>query len=154
VSTFSCCVDLIAAEHVPGDGLIHFGEACLSNLRLPKIPLLFIFPAKVDNKEKLKGVIQEEVEAHSNVLLVFSCNCSHLSSKNTFEYFCIYLKQFSGVIGNFEANKNVVVSKLITGEDRNFANVGSQGQCNPSCKLKIDGNNYIIYRSSILIKTI
>jgi diphthamide biosynthesis protein 2 len=80
-SYFSCCVDLIAAAHVPSDGLIHFDDACLSNLESPKIPLLFIFLKTEINNEALKICLQEELKQHQYSLIVCDCKCSHFLGK-------------------------------------------------------------------------
>lgn len=38
----SCCVDVVAAEHVKADCMIHFGQCCLS---IPSsLPVLLVFP--------------------------------------------------------------------------------------------------------------
>ncbi|PSN40491.1 2-(3-amino-3-carboxypropyl)histidine synthase subunit 2 [Blattella germanica] len=37
----SCCVDIVAAQHVNADGIIHFGHACLSSVN--GLPVLYIF---------------------------------------------------------------------------------------------------------------
>ncbi|KAL6946982.1 hypothetical protein ACO0QE_001839 [Hanseniaspora vineae] len=53
----SCCVDEVAAEHVKGDLVIHFGDACLNSVQ--KLPVVYSF-----GKPKLSQDVIAQFENH------------------------------------------------------------------------------------------
>lgn len=140
----SCCVDLIAAAHVPSDGLIHFDDACLSNLESPKIPLLFVFP-KIDiNYEALKKCMQEELKQHQYSLVVYDCICSHLLGnilliKVNLLQRVLILNIFLDSAELIAESEKVILSKLVTGETANFAHTASKGLCGLNCHMQTAG---------------
>lgn len=61
----ACCVDEVAAEHVKGDLVIHFGDACLNAIQ--KLPVVYSFGTPymdIDNLAKLFEEKFDDKEAH------------------------------------------------------------------------------------------
>lgn len=57
----SCCVDIITAQHVNADGIIHFGQACLNPVN--QISVFHVLPKKnIDVtcfQDQLKETLQD-----------------------------------------------------------------------------------------------
>jgi diphthamide biosynthesis protein 2 len=124
----SCCCDIVAADHIPADALIHFGPACLShstvkNLQLT-IPVLYVFPKPNDlDFNNIVNNINEACLESKYLLIISSCECSHIQSK-----ICAALEEKS-------PGRIVVNSKLLTGEYSENASASSRGLCSAHCKL-------------------
>ncbi|XP_059485427.1 2-(3-amino-3-carboxypropyl)histidine synthase subunit 2 [Neocloeon triangulifer] len=114
----SCCIDFIAAEHVPSDGMIHYGHSCLSNAYDPKIPILFVFPKVLSvDKKSLKEKLKKEINALGTTLLIFDCDCCHIFDSSDLQ----------------DLLNISVVGKLLTGENEDFASVFCKGVCGENC---------------------
>ncbi|XP_012137952.1 diphthamide biosynthesis 2 [Megachile rotundata] len=65
----SCCVDEIAAEHINGDSIIHFGHTCLSpSIRLP---VFHVLPKKEIDIVELINKFKSNFENKSEKILFF-----------------------------------------------------------------------------------
>lgn len=71
----SCCVDVVAAQHINADAIIHFGDSCMSIP--PTIPLLYVFQSydhhhhhTSDNERvnALRAMIEPHAQTHSVIL--------------------------------------------------------------------------------------
>lgn len=77
----SCCVDEVAAEHVDGDCVIHFGHACLS--RNSRLPVLHILPrASLEVAQFVSAFGQHLSQVTGVVLLLYDVAFSHLVGKS------------------------------------------------------------------------
>ncbi|XP_065336721.1 2-(3-amino-3-carboxypropyl)histidine synthase subunit 2 isoform X2 [Cloeon dipterum] len=116
----SCCIDFIAAEHVPSDGIIHFDDSCLSNAANPKIPVLFVFPKTrlCDNGAKLKSNLEHAIDTLGKSVLIFNCHCLHELDDMK------------------DLKEKTVVSQLLTGERESFSQVLCEGTCSQDCSNK------------------
>ena len=72
---FSCCVDEVAAQHVSGDSIIHFGLACLSPVTLASV--LYVFPKEDLNVTKFYKELKA-VHSTGLVLILYDVRFYHL----------------------------------------------------------------------------
>ena len=72
----SCCVDVVAAQHVRADGIIHFGHACLSPTG--GLPLLYIFEKlPIDTNHFISSFRQMFVDRDEKILLFYEVEYQH-----------------------------------------------------------------------------
>jgi diphthamide biosynthesis protein 2 len=70
-------VDELAAQHIEGDAVIHFGHACLSPTS--RLPVLYIFPkANIDLDQFTSVFIQHCNRVDGSILLLYDVAFSHL----------------------------------------------------------------------------
>ena len=86
----SCCVDKVAAEHGNADGIIHFGDACLSKPSSDSVPVLWIFaqvPCNMENlisalanrpKSSITIVMSDTASSESLLQAQATCDCKEL----------------------------------------------------------------------------
>ncbi|CAH1389721.1 unnamed protein product [Nezara viridula] len=72
----SCCVDEIAAQHIGGDAIIHFGHSCLTSS--PQIPVLNIFRKRKMDFSALKSLISE---INGSIVVIYDIGYHHLLEK-------------------------------------------------------------------------
>lgn len=70
---FSCCVDEIAAQHIGGDAIIHFGHSCLTSS--PQVPVLNIFRKRKMDFSALKSLVSE---INGSVIVIYDIGYHHL----------------------------------------------------------------------------
>ncbi|GJJ16225.1 hypothetical protein Clacol_010521 [Clathrus columnatus] len=80
ISSCSCCVDEVTAQHVNADLIVHYGYSCLSTPS--RLPVLFVFPkAQIDIKTTvdslLDTLLQQDVPSH--VILIPDVSYAHVS---------------------------------------------------------------------------
>jgi len=82
----SCCVDMVAAQHLQADWIVHYGRACLSQIAT-EIPVSYVFgrggiPLDLtDCVEKSLSTIS--VQKHSNIILL--CDIPYLYAVDQLE---------------------------------------------------------------------
>lgn len=67
-SLYSCCVDSVAAMHVQGDAIVHYGHSCFTKT---DIPVFTVLPKKRLNTDVLKKIIQEALLDHTEKMCLF-----------------------------------------------------------------------------------
>lgn len=66
----SCCVDSVAAMHVQGEAIIHYGHSCFTKTN---IPVYTVLPKKQINIEKFEKIIEESIiEKNENKCLFYN----------------------------------------------------------------------------------
>lgn len=63
---YSCCVDSVAAMHVQGNAVIHYGHTCFSKTN---IPVFTVLPKKLLQVEENMKTLQEHFSSDENVKL-------------------------------------------------------------------------------------
>ena len=71
----SCCVDEIAAEHISGDCIIHFGHACLSPTT--RLPVFYVFDKYSLDVSHFVHTVCVVADNTSPVLLLYDVAYSH-----------------------------------------------------------------------------
>jgi len=72
----SCCVDELAAQHVEGDAIIHFGHGCLSPTS--RLPVLYILPrAELDVNLFISAFAQHARGQEGPILLLYDVAFSY-----------------------------------------------------------------------------
>ena len=74
----SCCVDEVAAEHINGDSIIHFGHSCLSVMA--KLPVLYIFENYELDVKKLTVEFNQHFSKNEHVIVFYDVVYYHLYS--------------------------------------------------------------------------
>lgn len=125
----SCCVDEVAASHVNGDAIIHFGQSCMSFTE--KIPVLYIFGKLSLDKENLFEKMEETFSDKDSKIWFFYDVCFYHHIKQIFEE----LKSIYS---------NLVVSEL---NDLDVTNKDNYNQCcfGRSSSLKFNLSDYNIF---------
>jgi diphthamide biosynthesis protein 2 len=72
---FSCCVDEVAAQHVSGDSIIHFGHACLSPVTLSSV--LYVLPKATINVSKFYNELKT-IDLIGPILILYDVSFAHL----------------------------------------------------------------------------
>lgn len=111
----SCCVDEIAAEHINGDCIIHFGHACLSPTT--RVPVFYVF-----DKQSLDV---------SHFVCAVSALCGTAST--TSPVLLLYDVAYSHYLGEMHEKLHSVDDKLIVSELCRAKE--QQVPCHASCKL-------------------
>lgn len=104
-----CCVDEVAAEHVKGDIVVHFGDACFT--QVSKLPIVYSLGNPYLNIEKLVEAFSEQIvnPTESVVLMADSPFNNTLLAVNQ----ALKSKGFSNILLlgiNYEAVENEEVS--------------------------------------------
>ncbi|XP_054275500.1 2-(3-amino-3-carboxypropyl)histidine synthase subunit 2 [Macrosteles quadrilineatus] len=73
----SCCVDELAAQHIDGDAVIHFGHACLSPTS--RLPVMYVLPRATLDLDKFTDAFTQHCNSSEGpVLLLYDVAFSHL----------------------------------------------------------------------------
>lgn len=68
---FSCCVDEIAARHIDADVIVHFGRACMGQLKFG-VPIIYVFGKQaIDLDNTIQSVLRIDVDKASKLVLRF-----------------------------------------------------------------------------------
>ena len=71
-----CCVDEIAAEHVSGEAVIHYGHTCLTPPH--RIPTLWVFTRRLCSLDNLVQAVQDKFSTdHRKVVLLYDVEYDH-----------------------------------------------------------------------------
>ncbi|XP_014291497.1 2-(3-amino-3-carboxypropyl)histidine synthase subunit 2 isoform X2 [Halyomorpha halys] len=109
----SCCVDEIAAQHIGGDAIIHFGHSCLTSS--PQIPVLNIFPKRKMDFSALRSLISE---MNGSIVVIYDVGYHHL-------------------LGEIQAcflEKEAIIPEILLGSKHNK-------DCSTHCKVKETGEH-------------
>ncbi|XP_040568224.1 2-(3-amino-3-carboxypropyl)histidine synthase subunit 2 [Lepeophtheirus salmonis] len=91
-----CCVDVVAAQHLGADALVHFGEACLSSEDRTDFPILYVYTQLHLNPLSLNSLLEGDIPT----LIVYDVG-------------------YSEVISNAQFSSNILLAKPSTeGKDR------------------------------------
>ncbi|KAH7097237.1 putative diphthamide synthesis protein-domain-containing protein [Auriculariales sp. MPI-PUGE-AT-0066] len=72
----SCCVDEVAAQHVDGDVVVHFGHACLS--RTSRLPVLYVFGRReIDAQHCISALVDSCEQKPAHVRLLYDVAYAH-----------------------------------------------------------------------------
>lgn len=94
-----CCVDEVAAEHVNGDMVIHFGESCFTQIN--KLPIIYSLGNPYLNTEKIVNKFLSEFTDKDQVYV--------LMSDSTFNKELISL---NNILVQKEGYKNILISGI------------------------------------------
>ncbi|CEP61636.1 2-(3-amino-3-carboxypropyl)histidine synthase LALA0_S03e07360g [Lachancea lanzarotensis] len=80
----ACCVDEVASEHVNGDLVIHFGDACLNAVQ--KLPVLYCFGEPFFDVEDAVAQFQQRYTSHDEKVVLmanapYTCHLKSLHDK-------------------------------------------------------------------------
>lgn len=64
----SCCVDSVAAMHVEGEAVIHYGHTCFTK---SNIPVYLVLPKKQLNIDLVNKLLTEHFDAENSKLCLF-----------------------------------------------------------------------------------
>ncbi|KAJ0397177.1 hypothetical protein P43SY_005104 [Pythium insidiosum] len=81
----SCCVDEVAAQHLPSDCIVHYGRTCLS--ATSKLPVIYVFGnSPMDAEHCVESLVPhvEGLEPALTVVLLYE-PCYHYASRAIFE---------------------------------------------------------------------
>jgi hypothetical protein len=62
----ACCVDVVAAQHVAAQGIVHFGDACMSVP--PGVAVLYVFDQSATATPELEALVELHKATHSIIL--------------------------------------------------------------------------------------
>jgi diphthamide biosynthesis protein 2 len=80
---FSCCVDVVAAEHYSADSLIHYGHSCLSEV--VKLPVYYVFEkANVEVSEVKREIQNLKSTLCEKIVVIYDVCFFYLLSKYLF----------------------------------------------------------------------
>lgn len=69
-SSYSCCVDEVAAEHYSADSIIHYGRSCLSPTE--RLPVLFVFgKGSIDVQDCVQKFSSMFADTGSKLILMY-----------------------------------------------------------------------------------
>ena len=94
-----CCVDEVAAEHVNGDMVIHFGESCFTQIN--KLPIIYSLGNPYSNTENIVGKFLEAFKDKDQMYV--------LMSDSTFNSNLINL---NNILVEKEGYKNILISGI------------------------------------------
>lgn len=129
----ACCVDEIAAEHVNGDIVVHFGDACLNAIE--KLPTVYVMGRPVIDLDSLiRSFTEKYPDKNDKICLMSSTPYNgHLSNiyNNLIElgYTSIIFSQ---------------LNKDIAGENAHFLDIDSQEESD-NCKKLFTMSNRVLY---------
>ncbi|GJD09063.1 Diphthamide biosynthesis protein 2 [Galdieria sulphuraria] len=70
-----CCVDVVAAQHVAADAVVHYGHSCLSPTR--DLPVYYVFEKRsLFHLQKLVGFVKQNPASH--LIVLFESYYAHL----------------------------------------------------------------------------
>ncbi|CAO1632716.1 unnamed protein product [Sympodiomycopsis kandeliae] len=84
----NCCVDVVAAQHVEADVVVHYGHACLSPTA--RLPVIYVFPKRdIDSKQTAKQLSEAaltgfdgwEGEQRKALVLSYDVGYAHASEE-------------------------------------------------------------------------
>ncbi|GLD94235.1 hypothetical protein PINS_up002846 [Pythium insidiosum] len=81
----SCCVDEVAAQHLPTDCIVHYGRTCLS--ATSKLPVIYVFGnSPMDTEHCVASLLPhvDALEPSLRVVLLYE-PCYHYASRAVFE---------------------------------------------------------------------
>lgn len=94
-----CCVDEVAAEHVRGDMVIHFGESCFTQIN--KLPIMYSLGNPYMNMENIVNKFLNEFEDKDQIYV--------LMSDSTFNS---ELMNLNKILVEREGYKNILISGI------------------------------------------
>lgn len=72
--------DVVAAEHVGADCIVHYGSACLSPSK--RLPLMYVFERRPVDLEKCTSAFRELYpDPQSHIIILYDVNYVHAISK-------------------------------------------------------------------------
>ncbi|KAJ9593395.1 hypothetical protein L9F63_015099 [Diploptera punctata] len=115
----SCCVDVVAAQHVKADGIIHFGHACLSPTS--GLPILYIFEKfQIDVHQFTKSFRHTFTDTSKKFLLFFAVEYQHaiddIITDISSEYHLTVttLATATPIVSNSDDNKSMIGGRWFT----------------------------------------
>lgn len=109
----SCCVDSVAAMHVQGNAVVHYGHSCFSKTN---IPVFTVLPKHSVDVEASIKVVKDRFNADIKLCLFYDAAFEHrkdLISKHWFEYFPHGYISFIEI----EENQNRFLGRVIRNKD-------------------------------------
>ncbi|XP_041975133.1 2-(3-amino-3-carboxypropyl)histidine synthase subunit 2 [Aricia agestis] len=73
----SCCVDAVAAMHVSGDAIVHYGQSCFTKTN---IPVYIVLPKKQLDIKSLETLLQNFKE-HAKICLFYDSEYDHCKNE-------------------------------------------------------------------------
>lgn len=79
---FSCCVDEKTAHHVPdAEGIIHFGQSCLTPCS-NRFKVLYIFTKPHVDLDKMTKLFSETFESDNQIVIVYDVIYQCVAGRN------------------------------------------------------------------------
>lgn len=78
----SCCIDYIAAAHVQGDAIVHFGPRC-GSIALGSIPHLDIYDYHKLDSDALKEAVTSMFDNSMNISIILDNSYINLVGKDS-----------------------------------------------------------------------
>ncbi|CAB3240139.1 unnamed protein product [Arctia plantaginis] len=133
----SCCVDSVAAMHVKGNAVVHYGHTCFSKTN---IPVLTVLPKKELDIEATMKVLKDNFNSDDDMklCLFYDADYEHCGDMITKYWFQNYPQNYVAYI-ELEENPNRFFGRVVRNKDGEqftvevlqdciCVNVGSRGQ--------------------------
>ncbi|XP_072947417.1 2-(3-amino-3-carboxypropyl)histidine synthase subunit 2 [Epargyreus clarus] len=111
----SCCVDEVAAMHVKGDAIIHYGRSCFTKTN---IPVYIVLPKKHLDIEKTKKAFQENFHSdeHVNLCLFYDEEFEHCKDVLAKCWYELYPRSYMAFVEKEEDSTRRLGRKLRNSE--------------------------------------
>ncbi|XP_014358010.2 2-(3-amino-3-carboxypropyl)histidine synthase subunit 2 [Papilio machaon] len=145
----SCCVDAVAAMHVQGDAVIHYGRSCFTK---SNIPVFTVLPKKKLNLEASIKTLQDNFGSDEidKLCLFYDAEFEHCKDEIEKAWYQQYPNSYIAYIA-LEENRNRFLGRLV--RDLNGEVYNSDVLKNCTCiYIGLNGQTLFIYTISIEAK--
>ncbi|CAH2049897.1 unnamed protein product, partial [Iphiclides podalirius] len=100
----SCCVDAVAAMHVQGDAVVHYGRSCFTK---SEIPVFTVLPKKELNLLRVKNILLKNFNSDKDIklCLFYDAEFEHCKDELVKFWFLQYWKSYIAFIAIDDKNK-------------------------------------------------
>ncbi|XP_013177100.1 PREDICTED: diphthamide biosynthesis protein 2 [Papilio xuthus] len=145
----SCCVDAVAAMHVQGDAVIHYGRSCFTK---SNIPVFTVLPKKELNLSSSMKTLQDKFDSDKldKLCLFYDCEFEHYKDEIEKSWYQQYPNSYIAYI-EMDENRKRFLGRLV--RDVNGEVYNSDVLKNCTCiYIGFSGQTLFIYTISIEAK--